>query len=103
MWGQTAGYHPDFRNIAQSAGITDTFPNGGITSKKYIVETTGSGIAFIDYDNDGLLDLFVLSGAGGTNRMYHNEGRSKFRDVTSQLRLGSSGWAQGVCAGDYDN
>lgn len=94
---------PDFRNIAKQAGLTDVFPNGGTTSKQYIVETTGSGIALIDYDNDGLLDLFVLSGQGGTNRMYHNEGHDRFRDVTDELGLRSSGWAEGVCAGDYDN
>ena len=67
-------YAPDFQNVAKRAGLTDVFPNGGTVSKQYIIETTGSGIAFIDYDNDGLLDLFVLSGEGGTNRMYHNEG-----------------------------
>ena len=96
-------YSPEFRNIAGEAGLTDVFPNGGSVSKEYIIETTGSGIAFIDYDNDGLLDIFVLSGNGGTNRMYHNEGHDRFRDVTDQLGLHSTGWAQGVCAGDYDN
>jgi len=96
-------YSPHFVNIAAEAGLKAIFPNGGTTSKEYILETTGSGIAWIDYDNDGLLDLFVLSGAGGTNRMYHNEGKGRFRDVTDQLGLRSSGWAQGVCAGDYDN
>ena len=101
----TAGapYSPDFRNVAKQAGLKEVFPNGGVTSKEYIIETTGSGIAFVDYDNDGLLDIFVLSGPGGTNRMYHNEGNHKFRDVTDELKLRSSGWAQGVCAGDYDN
>ena len=96
-------YAPDFRNVAPDAGLKDVFPNGGTVSKEYIIETTGSGIAFVDYDNDGLPDLFVLSGEGGTNRMYHNEGHARFRDVTEQLGLLSSGWAQGVCAGDYDN
>lgn len=94
---------PHFVNIAAAAGLRDVFPNGGAVSKKYILETTGSGIAFIDYDNDGLLDLFVLSGPGGSNRMYHNDGYDRFRDVTDSLGLRSSGWAQGVCAGDYDN
>lgn len=98
-----ATYVPCFRNIAQDAGLTQVFPNGGTVSKQYIIETTGSGIGFIDYDNDGLLDLFVLSGLGGTNHMYHNEGHDRFRDVTDELGLRSSGWAQGVCAGDYDN
>ena len=104
-----------FQNIAQQAGLKDIFPNGGVTSKQHIVETTGSGLAFIDYDNDGLPDLFVLSGPGGTNRMYHNEGHDRFRDVTEEVGLRSDdsapgatggrngGWAQGVCAGDYDN
>jgi len=96
-------FSPDFQNIAAKAGLVDVFPNGGTVSKQFIIETTGSGIAFIDYDNDGLLDIFVLSGQGGTNRMYHNEGHSRFRDVTDSLGLRSSGWAQGVCAGDYDN
>src|ERR1700761_1907817 len=94
---------PAFQNIARSAGLTQSFPNGGERSKKFIIETTGSGIGFVDYDNDGLLDLFVLSGEGGTNRMYRNEGKDKFRDVTDKLGLHSTGWAQGVCSGDYDN
>jgi hypothetical protein len=92
-----------FNNISHDAGLTNSFPNGGAVSKEYIIETTGSGIGMLDYDNDGLLDIFVLSGKGGTNRMYHNEGHDRFRDVTEALGLRSDGWAQGVCAGDYDN
>jgi hypothetical protein len=94
---------PDFRDIAKEAGLTDSFPNGGDKTKEYIVETTGSGVAFIDYDNDGYLDIFVLSGDGGTNRMYHNDHNGHFTDVTAELGLTPSGWAEGVCAGDYDN
>ena len=96
-------FRADFHNIAAQAGLRDIFPNGGATSKRYIIETTGSGIALVDYDNDGLLDLFVLSGEGGTNRMYHNEGHDRFKEVTDAVHLRSSGWAQGVCAGDFDN
>jgi hypothetical protein len=94
---------PDFRNVAAEAGLTRSFPNGGTGSKKYIVETTGSGAAFIDYNNDGLLDIFVLSGPDGTNRLYRNEGSGRFTDVTREAGLTSDGWSQGVCAGDFDN
>ena len=102
LWAAVAGA-PDFHDIAKQAGLTAFFPNGGEKSKEYIIETTGSGVAFIDYDNDGYLDIFVLSGDGGTNRMYHNDHNGHFTDVTEQLGLTSSGWAEGVCAGDYDN
>lgn len=93
----------DFRNVAAKAGLTQAFPNGGLKSKQNILETTGSGVAFIDYDNDGLLDIFLISGPGGTNRMYRNMGGGRFADVTAQLHLTHTGWGQGVCAGDYDN
>jgi len=94
---------PEFRNIAAQAGLVHSFPNGGTHSKKYILETTGSGAAFIDYNNDGLLDIFLLSGPGGTNRLYRNDGNGHFTDVTAETGLTSDGWSQGVCAGDYDN
>ncbi len=97
-------YRPRFENVAANAGLTRIFPNGGDKTKQFIIETTGSGVAFIDYDNDGLLDIFAVSGEGGTNRMYHNEGKGRFRDVTASLELGAvNGWGEGVCAADYDN
>jgi hypothetical protein len=99
----TAAQSPQFRDIAKESGLTHSFPNGGDKSKDYIIETTGSGVAFIDYDNDGYQDIFVLSGDGGTNRMYHNDHNGHFTDRTAELGLTSSGWAEGVCAGDYDN
>lgn len=93
----------DFRNVAREAGLTASIPNGGAQSKKYIIETTGSGAAFLDYDNDGLLDIFLVSGPGGSNKLYHNLGNGKFADVTKQMGLEHTGWGQGVCAGDFDN
>src|SRR5262249_56492797 len=54
-------------------------------------------------DNDGLPDVFLVSGPGATNRLYHNEGGGRFRDVTERMGLTQSGWGQGVCAGDFDN
>jgi hypothetical protein len=98
-----AAQNPDFRNVAQQAGLTTPIPNGGSASKQFILETTGSGVAFIDYDNDGLADIFIASGPGSPSRMYHNEGGGKFRDVSESLGFTRQGWAQGVCAGDYDN
>ena len=93
----------DFHNIAERAGLRRSIPNGGSTAKQFIIETTGSGVALLDYDNDGLLDIFVVSGQGGSNRLYHNDGRDHFTDVTGSMGLVSDGWGQGVCAGDYDN
>jgi hypothetical protein len=103
--GLLCGAGPDFQNIASEAGLTAKFPNGGETAKQFILETTGSGIALIDYDNDGLLDLFIPAGPGGMSRMYHNLGHDHFEDVTEKmgLSLATDAWAQGVCAGDYDN
>ena len=93
----------DFRNIAAEAGLTHAFPNGGETTKRYILETTGSGVGLIDINNDGLLDALLLSGEGASNRLYRNTGNRRFADVTEKAGLKSTGWAQGVCAGDFDN
>ena len=95
----------EFRNVAREAGLTRAFPNGGTLRKEFIIETTGSGAAFIDYDNDGLLDIFLLAGPGSSNRLYHNEGHGRFTDVTEKTGLLTAGveWSQGVCVGDFDN
>src|SRR5262249_27138203 len=78
--------------------------------KRYIVETTGGGVAFFDYDQDGWLDIFLVNGStlegapsGATNHLYRNKGDGTFEDVTQRAGLDKSGWGQGVCAGDYDN
>ena len=95
--------NPQFRDIAAASGLTHVFPNGGMQSKQFIVETTGSGVALVDYNNDSLLDALVISGDGGRTRLYRNEGRRRFRDVSGEAGITRTGWGQGVCAGDYDN
>ncbi len=86
---------------------------GGVDSKKYIIETTGTGVAIFDYDNDGWPDIFIVNGTtleaaktgkGPTNRLYRNNHDGTFTDVTKQAGLAdATGWGQGVCVGDYDN
>ena len=90
----------DFFNAARQAGFTHVVPNGGVSTKKWLVETTGSGVAWVDYDNDGLLDAVVVSGPGAPSRLYRNAGGGKFVAAALGPR---DGWGQGVCAGDYDN
>ena len=90
-------------DISEEAGIQHVFPNGGDRSKTWILETTGSGAAFLDYNADNLPDAFVVSGEGDTNRLYENQGGRRFIDVTESVGLESEGWGQGVCVGDVDN
>jgi hypothetical protein len=99
-----------FTDVAKQAGLTQPVIYGGLESKSYIVEVVGCGVAFIDYDNDGWLDLLVLSGtrlegdsAGTTNRLYKNNRDGTFRDVTAKAGLVRAGWASAVTVGDYDN
>ena len=103
-------WHARFTDIAEQAGLRAPVIYGGATHKDYILETVGCGIAFIDYDNDGWLDLFVLSGTridnppvDAHNRLYKNNRNGTFTDVTEQAGLKRSGWASAVCVGDYDN
>ena len=102
----------NFVDIAMRAGLTAKTVAGDEKRKKYIIETTGSGVAFIDYDNDGWPDVFLVNGstlAGfpkgqePTSHLYHNNGDGTFTDVTKKAGVALTGWGQGVCAGDYDN
>lgn len=102
----------NFTDIAQKAGLTLTNVFGEKDTKKYIIETTGNGVAIFDYDNDGWPDIFFVNGAtlegfphGGapTAHLYHNNHDGTFTDVTEKAGLAVSGWGQGVCVGDYDN
>ena len=107
---QRSASEPAFLDIAPGAGLATRTVFGGEKTKRYIVETTGGGAAFLDYDNDGWLDIFLVNGsrlegppAGTTNYLYRNKAGGAFQDVTRRAGLQRSGWGQAVCAGDYDN
>ncbi|MGH9741643.1 MAG: CRTAC1 family protein, partial [Candidatus Acidiferrum sp.] len=103
-------FNAHFIDVAAEAGLREPTIYGGIESKKYILESTGCGCAFIDYDNDGWMDIFLLCGTrlegappGATNRLYKNNRDGTFSDVTEKAGLHAVGWACGVCIGDYNN
>jgi hypothetical protein len=102
----------NFVDIAERAGLTVKTEAGSEKTKEYIIETTGSGAAFIDFDNDGWADIFLVngsrlegfpSGQEPTSHLYRNNHDGTFIDVTQKAGVGLKGWGQGVCAGDYDN
>jgi len=98
-------------DVAPQAGLDMEFVCGRPDRKEYIIEANGTGVAFVDYDGDGWLDVFLVngftldgfSGSPPTNRLYRNERDGKFTDVTRRAGLDHFGWGNGVCAGDYDN
>ncbi|MDQ6675887.1 MAG: VCBS repeat-containing protein [Acidobacteriota bacterium] len=99
-----------FTDIARQAGLTYPTIYGPVDHKDYIVETVGCGCAFVDYDNDGWMDLLVLSGSrvpeappGTSNRLYKNNRDGTFTDVTEKAGLLRTGWASAVTVGDYNN
>jgi hypothetical protein len=107
---------PTFEDVTEKSGINfrHSFGEQKLSS---IMEATGSGCAWIDYNNDGLLDLYVLNGryvdgvtkfskpdgVEATNHLYRNNGDGTFTDVTAQAGVGGKGFAMGVTVGDYDN
>jgi hypothetical protein len=100
-----------YTNVAAQAGIAFGFSNGA-TGRHYLLETTGSGCAFFDYDHDGWPDILLLqagplpdakrTGSGPRNRLYHNSGDGTFTDVTIGSGLEETGYSQGVAIGDMD-
>jgi hypothetical protein len=102
----------NFVDIAEHAGLTAITESGGDKTKRYVLETTGSGAAFFDFDNDGWPDIFLVNGSRlegfpkgqePTSHLYRNNHDGTFADVTQKAGVGLIGWGQGVCAGDYDN
>src|SRR5713226_8121698 len=101
-----AGAGANFVDKAQEAGLNFVNVFGGLKAKRYLLETTGSGVAWVDYDRDGYPDLFLVNGTtiegfpGGqepTNRLFHNNRDGTFTDVTVKAGLTHTGWGQGVC------
>jgi hypothetical protein len=103
-------FNARFTDVASHAGLRSITVYGPADHKECIVETLGCGCAFVDYDNDGWLDIFLLSGTrfgdapqGATNRLFKNNRDGTFTDVTEKAGLLKTGWACGVCVGDYNN
>ena len=105
-------WHASFSDVAGELGLDLKFTYGGTLAKRYIIESNGSGLAFVDYDGDSRLDAFLVNGSrlegfsdgdAPSNRLYRNAGEDGFEDVTASSGLGRSGWGSAVCAGDFDN
>ena len=102
-----------FRLLGADAGVNAVTVFGGKSSNRYLLETTGCGVALLDYDNDGRIDLFFVNGTtlegfpkGEEPRphLYRNKADGSFEDVTEAAGLRNQwGWGQAACAGDYDN
>jgi hypothetical protein len=101
-----------FLNVGRESGLNVKTIFGGEHKNKYLLETTGCGVAFYDYDNDGWLDIFLVngtrlegfpSGQEPISRLFKNNRDGTFTDVTLKAGVAHSGWGQGVCVGDYDN
>jgi hypothetical protein len=105
-----AGSAITFRDITQRAGIHFAHNNGAF-GKKYLPETMGPGVAFIDYDNDGWPDIFLVNGTDWTGhaskhstpKLYHNNHDGTFTDVTHKAGLDIEIFGMGVAVADYDN
>jgi len=90
----------NFVDVSESAGLTKVMTYGAGTHATYLTEIMGGGCAFLDYDNDGWMDVFVLGGRllesippGASNRLYHNNRDGTFSDVTERAGLLGAGWA----------
>lgn len=101
-----------FTNTARAAGLTAVTVFGGADTNKYLLETTGAGVAVLDADGDDWLDIFLVNGSvlegfppdrAPTAHLYRNRRDGTYEDVTAKSGLTQSGWGQGACAADYDN
>jgi len=101
-----------FVDVADTAGIAFVHDNTA-SAEKYLIETMGAGVAFLDYDNDGLLDIYLVNSANTNaytaarplrSALYRNNGGGSFADVTTKAGVAAEGlYGMGVAVGDYDN
>jgi hypothetical protein len=98
-----------FRDITREAGIA--FQHHAAPEKKYIVESMSGGVALFDFDNDGLLDIYLVDSLtvetakdpkAARSALYRNKGKAQFEDVTDKAGVGHPGWGMGVCTADVD-
>ncbi len=102
-----------FEDITSRSGVELVLRNGAVAGEKHQVETMIGGVALLDYDGDGLLDLFLTNGAPQPamdkrepafwNRLYRNRGNGVFEDVTARAGVAGSGYSMGAAAADFDN
>jgi len=98
-----------FVDVASQAGLTTDWPASEPSQMRYLPETTGGGVALVDLNNDGLLDVFLV-GTGGhgadpvalPHEVFLNRGALRFERAIGGFAVGPTGWGQGVCAGDVD-
>ena len=109
---QVPGGTPTYRDIATVAGLVHEVTFGSPQSNTYILETTGTGAAILDFDRDGDNDVFVINGTtfraheSGESKpsfLYVNDGTGNFREAAAEFGLVASGWGQAACVGDVDN
>jgi hypothetical protein len=103
-------FHARFTDIAQQAGLKHPVVSGHSRRADYVIEAMSCGAAFFDYDNDGWLDILILTGSrfgdpprDASNRLYKNNRDGTFTDVTQSAGLFRAGYFYGVTIGDYNN
>ena len=102
-----------FQDVAEAAGLTKWTHRMGTPAKNFIIETAGSGVALLDYDNDGWLDIYLVNGSTQEAEagkgpaphaaLFHNNHDGTFTDVTAKAGVGNDRWGFGAVVGDFDN
>jgi hypothetical protein len=108
--GTPLGY--SFVDVAKESGLNTKTIYGNEHKNRFLLETTGCGVAFYDFDHDDWIDLFLVNGTRldgfpkgqePISRLFKNNRDGTFTDITAKSGMTRSGWGQGCCVGDYDN